>query len=86
VFNIDLAASVISSMLSECAKTFEAKIKSTFLGNLCKIFLSKKELIVGIFFLFARSAKFFAGSIPRTFLKPIFKKLFILYNFFLRKF
>ena len=68
--------SAISFNLSECAKTLEAKIKSAFFLIFFRFFFSKKPLKVFILFLFASFAKFFAGSIPSTFLKPKAKKGF----------
>ena len=62
--------SVISFNLSEWANTFEAKIKSAFFLIFLIFFFSKKPLKVFTLFLFASFAKFFAGSIPRTFLNP----------------
>ena len=66
--------SAISFSLSECAKTFEARIKSAFFFIFFKFALFKKPLKVLILFLFANLAKFFAGSTPRTFLNPISTK------------
>ena len=62
----------ISFNLSEWAKTFDASIRSALPLIFFKLFLSKKQLIVLILFLFANFAKFFAGSTPNNFLKPIF--------------
>tara|TARA_B110000196_G_C20614342_1_gene416658 strand:+ start:249 stop:497 length:249 start_codon:yes stop_codon:yes gene_type:complete len=62
--------SAISFNLSECAKTFEAKIKSAFFFIFFKLFFSKKPLNVFILFLFANFAKFLAGSTPSIFLNP----------------
>jgi hypothetical protein len=61
----------ISSILSECAKTLEAKIKSAFSLIFFKTEPLKKLLIVLILFLFAALERFFAGSIPITFLYPL---------------
>ena len=62
--------SAISFSLSECANTFEAKIKSAFFFIFLIFFFSKNPLKVLILFLFAILARFFAGSMPRTFLNP----------------
>ena len=62
--------SAISFNLSECAKTFEANIKSAFFLIFFRFFFSKKPLNVFILFLLASFARFFAGSIPKTFLNP----------------
>ena len=61
--------SAISFRLSECAKTLDAKIKLAPFLIFFSIFLFKKPLKVLILFLFALFAKFFAGSIPKIFLK-----------------
>jgi len=53
--------SAISFNLSECAKTFEAKIKSAFFLIFLIFFFSKNPLKVLILFLFASLAKFLAG-------------------------
>ena len=60
--------SAISFSLSECAKTFDANIKSAFFLIFLKFFLSRKVFIVLILFLLAILAKFLAGSIPTIFL------------------
>ena len=60
----------ISFNLSECAKTFEAKIKSALPLILIKFLLSRNPLKVLILFLFASFAKFLAGSTPSNFLNP----------------
>ncbi len=84
--------SAISLSLSECANTFEAKIKSAFFLIFFKFFFSKNPLKVFILFLLANFAKFLAGSTPNTFLKPNSKNAFkaipsllptsIIYDFF----
>ena len=66
----------ISFRLSECANTFDAKIKSAFFFNFLIFFWVKKPLKVFILFLFASLAKFFAGSIPKIFLNFLSKNGF----------
>ena len=66
----------ISSILSEWAKTLEAKIKSAFFFIFFKTDILKKLLMVLILFLFAMLERFFAGSIPITFLYPLLIKGF----------
>ena len=68
--------SAISFNLSECAKTLEANIKSAFFLIFLRFFFSKKPLNVFTLFLLASFDKFFAGSIPKTFLNPKSKKGF----------
>ena len=51
----------------------EAKIISAPLFIFFKFLIVKKPLKVLILFLLANLAKFFAGSIPKTFLKPKFR-------------
>jgi len=62
--------SAISFNLSECAKTFDAKIIFAFFFIFFRFFFSRKPLKVLILFLFANLAKFLAGSTPKIFLKP----------------
>ena len=73
LFNNLSMHSAIDFKSSECAKTFDAKIKSAFFLIFFKFFIFKNPLYVLIFALLANLARFFAGSIPKIFLK--FKSL-----------